>query len=107
MLNKPSLMRMASSLLIGMSMSILFWIGSFVARQPRSVFRNFQIAPVNLLVYVPLGIALGFLVYWFIRKSERSFLTIGLTSLGVALFVWWLVSLSSVQQLILPPATVK
>jgi hypothetical protein len=105
--SKSDFMRITSSLLVGMSISIFYWIGSFVAGQSRSVFRNFQIAPVNLILYIPIGVAVAFGVYWFIRKSEKSFFGIGVVSLVVALFFWWLVSLSAVQQFILPEATVK
>ena len=96
-----------ASLLIGLSISIFYWVGSFIASQSPMVLRSISLHPIFLKVYGSLGIVIGILFYFIIRKSKRTFLLIGILSFLIAVIVWWLVGLPFVQHLILPPTTIK
>ncbi len=95
--------KIVSALLIGISLSFYYWIGSFVLSQSQSVFRNLELDPSNLKVYVPLGIAIGAIIFWLIKTSIKSFLIISVVLFAIALLLWLLVSSPDIQQHLMPP----
>jgi hypothetical protein len=95
--------KIVSGLLIGISLSFYYWIGSFVLTQSQSVVRNLELDPSNLKVYVPLGVAIGAIIFWFIKASVKSFLIIGVVLFVISLLLWLLVSSPDVQQYLMPP----
>ena|SRR3972149_5098628 len=101
------LSKIISALLIGVSLSFYYWIGSFVLSQSPSVMRNLELDSSNLKVYVPVGIAIGAVVFWIIKKSIKSFLVISIILFIISILLWWLVSSSEIQQYIMPPAILK
>ncbi len=95
--------KIASALLIGLSLSFYYWIGSFVLSRSQSVLRNLEIDPSNLKVYVPLGVAIGAIIFWFIKASVKSFLMISVVLFAISLLLWLLISSPDVQQYLMPP----
>lgn len=95
--------KIVSALLIGISLSFYFWIGSFVLSQSQTVLRNLELDPSNLKVYVPLGVAIGAIIFWFIKTSTKSFLIISVVLFAISLLLWLLVSSPDVQQYLMPP----
>ena len=95
--------KIVSALLIGISFSFYYWIGSFVLSQSQSVLRNLELDPSNLKVYVPLGIAIGAIIFWLIKASVKSFVTISIILFTISLLLWLLVSSPDVQQYLMPP----
>jgi hypothetical protein len=92
-----------SSLLIGLSISFYYWIGSFVLSQSKSALRGLNIDPSNLKIYIPLGIVIGAIIFWITKKAIKSFLILAVILFVLSLAMWWLVSSPSIQQHILPP----
>jgi hypothetical protein len=95
--------KIVSALLIGISLSFYYWIGSFVLSQSQSILRNLELDPSNLKVYIPLGVAIGAIIFWFIKTSVKSFLIISLVLFAISLLLWLLVSSPDVQQYLMPP----
>jgi hypothetical protein len=95
--------KIVSALLIGVSLSFYYWIGSFVLSQSQSVLRNLELDPSNLKVYIPLGVAIGAIIFWFIKTSIKSFLIISVVLFALSLLLWLLVSSPDVQQYLMPP----
>ena len=96
-------LKIISSLLIGLSISFYYWVGSFVLSQSQSALRSLDIDSSNLKVYVPLGIVVGAVVFWITKKAIKSFLILAVILFIISLAMWWLVSSPSIQQHILPP----
>jgi hypothetical protein len=95
--------KIVSALLIGISLSFYYWIGSFVLSQSQSVLRNLELDPSNLKVYVPLGVAIGAIIFWFIKTSIKFFLIIGVLLFAISLLLWLLVTSPEIQQYLMPP----
>ncbi|SRR5450759_1223339 len=95
--------KIVSALLIGVSLSFYYWIGSFVLSQSQSDLRNLELDPSNLKVYIPLGVAIGAIIFWFIKTSIKSFLIISVVLFALSLLLWLLVSSPHVQQYLMPP----
>jgi hypothetical protein len=95
--------KIVSALLIGISLSFYYWIGAFVLSQSQTVLRNLELDPSNLKVYVPLGVAIGAIIFWFIKTSIKSFLIISVVLFAISLLLWLLVSTPDVQQYLMPP----
>jgi len=96
-----------ASLLIGLSISILYWVGSFIIAQSQMVLRSLALHPLHFILYGPIGIVLGIIIYFIIRKSNSSFLLVGIILFSFSIISWVLVGLPFVQHLILPPTTFK
>lgn len=97
------LSKIVSAFLIGISLSFYYWIGSFVLSQSQSVLRNLELDPSNLKVYIPVGIVIGAIIFWFIKTSVKSFLIISIVLFVISLLLWLLVSSPDVQQYLMPP----
>lgn len=95
--------KIVSALLVGLSLSFYYWIGFFVLSQSQSILRNLDLDPSNLKVYIPVGIAIGAVVFWLIKTSVKSFLIISIVMFVLALLLWLLVSSPDVQQYLMPP----
>jgi len=95
--------KIVSALLIGISLSFYYWIGAFVLSQSQTVLRNLELDPSNLKIYVPLGVAIGAIIFWFIKTSIKSFLIISVVLFAISLLLWLLVSTPDVQQYLMPP----
>jgi hypothetical protein len=105
--SRKQILKFISSILIGLSLSIYYWIGIFVVEQPKLVFRSLALHPSHLMFYGPIGIVLGIIIYFCIRKSKRTFVILGCSLIIIAVLVWWLVAMPYIQHMILPPTTVK
>jgi len=100
-------LQLLSSLLLGLSLSIYYWLGSFIISQSASVFRNILLSSEMLKIYMPIGLVVGLIIFVFIKKSTKTFIVISASSLALSVILWWLVTLPVIQQYLLPPATVK
>ena len=107
MSRKIQILKLIASLLIGLSISFFYWVGSFVAEQSTLVLRGLKLHPIYLIYYGPLGIVIGIIVFVVIRKSERTFLSVGILLFCVSIAIWWLVGLPSISHFILPSTTTK
>jgi thiol:disulfide interchange protein len=104
---KIQVQKIIASLLIGLSLSIYYWLGTFIYEQSQWVLRNIYLNPAFLKLYGPIGVALGIIVFIIIRKSKRTFLIVGVLSFIIALVAWWFIQIPFVEHLILPPTTYK
>ncbi len=95
--------KIVSALLIGISLSFYYWIGSFVLSQSQSALRNLELDTSNLIVYVPLAVAIGAIIFWFIKTAVKSFLIISVVLFVISLLLWLLVSSPEIQQHLMPP----
>jgi hypothetical protein len=101
------ILQIISSLLLGLSLSFFYWIGSFVLSQSHSVTRNLELDPSNLKVYIPVGIVIGAVIYWIIKKATKSILLISIVLFVLGVLAWWLVASPEIQQYIMPLPTLK
>jgi len=96
-----------AALLLGLAMTLLVGLASYIAAQPTSILRNVFILPAHLIKWAWFGAVISVAALIVLLRAQRTFLRAASILFVIALIALLLVQTEIVSAWVLPPPVDK